>query len=202
MGFGYLKSVIKTPESIKEGDKTYPRKLWHYYKFLKDKLDAPKSNGLQSKAVQQVNQIKEQIAKQLNIKPQHIYLFNVKTLIEEGKIELNKDFLDVLLSKEEQQSLINKLEKNKELILEMFSAQGSVLKQAFKDKTVYIENYDEALARYNSGIGLLKLIDEGMVEDTEISRELALSQLQNLPQLIIETDEEVKKLIKTGNIKI
>lgn len=186
----------------KDDERTLNRNIWHYIKNLQDLYLDKKSQLTGLKSCNTIKDLKKEIAKRCNMDYIDITGLRLDKLAGAGIIEGNSNISNVLFTQEKQHDIKDKLNNNKITIMELIEPHKEVIIKYYKDVNNYRTIYDEALARFNSGIGILKMMRDGILPKTEINRNFAIAEMSGLQELIVETDEEVQELIATGKLNI
>lgn len=186
----------------KEDKQSLNRNIWHYIKNLQDLFIDKKSQLSGLKSSNTIKDLKKDIAKLCNMDYIDITGLRLDKLATNEMIEGNSNISNVLFTQEKQQKINEKLNNNKMGIIKLIEPYKELIIKYYKDVNNYKTIYNEALARFSSGIGILKMMQEGILPQTEINRNFAIAEMDGLQELILETDEEVKDLIKAGKINI
>lgn len=195
-------SWLNQIDHSKRDKESLNRNIWHYIRNLQDLLIDKKTQLSGLKSCNTIKDIKKDIAKLCNLDYIEVTGLRLDKLVNDGIIEGNPNISNILFTQDQQQAIKEKLNNNKNAILELIKPNNKIITQYYEDVSKYRTIYDESLARFNSGIGILKMMNEGILPQTEINRNFAIAEMGGLQELIIDTDEEVKELIATGKINI
>ena len=191
--------------SAKKPDKNspeYQRYMWHLIQDLKDSYN-PRTKQINTrKSSDKFTEMKKKIAHICNLDYRELYGISLYELLESGKVLHKGNHVDAIFDSATKQRIREKIETNKDSVRKILKSNKNLMDRHSKDYQGYSDIYDEALARQNSSIYLLKLIDKGFIVDNDQTRRFASQHLDDLKMLVLRTDNEVKELIESGHIKL
>lgn len=205
----YMAGSIRLPDRcqnllpvVSKGSPDYDRIMWHSIREIKDKYLERKKQPADSVAAEQYIKINKHLASLCGLEYREFNLVSMVSLLEEGKIVSRKGFTEIFFNKERQKEILKKIEANKDKVFDYLRQNKEVLNTFLKDNGGYFDIYDEALARFNSSLGLLKLIEMGILPDNESSRAVVKVEMNDLKYLVFKQDDEVKGKIESGEIQL
>ncbi|MEW5821717.1 MAG: hypothetical protein AB1782_16100 [Cyanobacteriota bacterium] len=198
--FNNLYTLGKKPPS--KGSPEYERIMWHLIQDLKDMCNPKTQQPHLSQNFEKLTLLKKKIASLCDLTYKELFGIDLDLMLETGEIKHKGAYVKALFSEKHRESIINKVEYNKDTVIKLLNKNRALFDKADRDFSGYEDIYDEALARQNAAIGLSKLIEKGVVPDSVVARQLAQIGSSDLQNLILKNDQELKHKIDKGDIKL
>lgn len=191
-------------ENTPVSDKEYARIKYHLEKHLLTLTDNESMHKETMKAEKLADEVFGTIKKETGLGYKELGLLDTAQLVNHKRAVVDPNNFHAHAQFDDQtiEAILKVAESNKKLISSLLAKLSQKQQKLLKAHMKYQDIYDESIARMNSSSVTGENIKDGTISNTKPAIAISKTHLDDLFDLLLRTDDEVRGMIESGEVQL